>query len=119
MYPSATVVGLDTTADLVREVLQGQDCAAAVMSRAEWEEIEGQRDYNPGCPAGSKQPRLRRSGDALIELEAGFTGARLLPAAQQPGAACRSRLLSPHCMSNLSGRASRRRRACPVGGEHL
>jgi len=40
-----------------------------------------QRDNNPGCPAGSKQHRLRRSGEALIELEAGFTSARLL---QQP-----------------------------------
>lgn len=116
MYPSATVVGLDTTADVVREVLQGRECAAGIMSRAEWEEIEGQRDYNPGCPAGSKQPRLRRSGDALIELEAGFAGAHLLPAMQQPRATCRWPLISPDRTLNLPGRGSRRRRACPVGG---
>ena len=86
IHPSARVVALDTTADVVREVLEGQDCtstassfpccSAAVLTRAEWEEIEGQRKYNPGCDAGNteKKPRLRRSGDALLEVEAGFAG---------------------------------------------
>ena len=69
------MVTLDSSQDVVREVLLGKDCTAAVMPRAEWEEIEGQRQYNPGCPAGSKQPRLRRAGDLLLPLEAGFAGA--------------------------------------------
>ena len=71
-FPRLTVRTLDSTKDVIREVLAGVLCAGAVMPRAEWQEIEKQRQFNPGCEAGTETPRLRMSGEALLDLHGGF-----------------------------------------------
>ena len=41
-YPRVSILTVDSTMDVVKQVLDGTKCSAAVMPRAVWEEIEGQ-----------------------------------------------------------------------------
>jgi hypothetical protein len=53
-YPRVSILMVDSTMDVVKQVLDGTKCSAALMPRAVWEEIEGQvKRLSPGACASA------------------------------------------------------------------
>jgi hypothetical protein len=61
-YPRVSILTVDSTMDVVKQVLDGTKCSAALMPRALWEEIEGQ--------VKRLSPRACASAASLVQMHA-------------------------------------------------